>query len=142
MRRLLFAILILLITSLPQQQARADVAVIVAPANVSPALTPLQAAQIFLRKMATFPNGSEAMPVDQPEELGVRSQFYQYVVGKTHSQMSAYWSKMIFTGQGRPPEEVGDNERIKKFVISHPNAIGYIDRKAVDSSVRVLLILP
>lgn len=122
--------------------ARADVAVIVAQANASPVLTQTQAAQIFLRKLATFPNGTEAMPVDQPEELGVRGQFYQYVVGKTHSQMSAYWSKMIFTGQGRPPAEVGDNERIKKFVISHPNAVGYIDKKAVDSSVRVLLVLP
>lgn len=122
--------------------ARADVAVIVAPANASPVLTQTQAAQIFLRKLATFPNGTEAMPVDQPEELGVRGQFYQYVVGKTHSQMSAYWSKMIFTGQGRPPAEIGDNERIKKFVISHPNAVGYIDKKAVDSSVRVLLVLP
>ena len=141
MRRLLISALIF-ICSLTAHTARADVAVIMAPANASPVLTQTQAAQIFMRKIATFPNGTEATPVDQPEEQGVRAQFYQYVVGKTNSQMSAYWSKMIFTGQGRPPVEIGDNERIKKFVITHPNAIGYIDRKAVDHSVRVLLILP
>jgi hypothetical protein len=58
---------------------------------------------IFLGKTARFPDGSQAVPVDQSEGTIVRDEFYNKLVGKSAAQMKAYWSKIIFTGRGQPP---------------------------------------
>jgi hypothetical protein len=48
---------------------------------------------------------------------------------------------MLFTGRGEPPLESGDNAAVKRMVAANPGLIGYIDRSAMDASVKVLLIL-
>jgi ABC-type phosphate transport system substrate-binding protein len=37
---------------------------------------------------------------------------------------------------------VVDSARLKKLIASNPNFIGYVDRAAVDASVKPVLILP
>lgn len=64
---------------------------------------------------------------------------YAKVVHKTSTQLAAYWAKIIFTGDGRPPEILGSNAAVRKAVADNPNAIGYIDKSAVNKSVRVIL---
>ena len=61
------------------------------------------------------------------------------MVRKDSSQLAAYWAKIIFTGVGRPPVELDGNLAVRKAVAGNPNAIGYIDRKAANKSVRVIL---
>ena len=48
----------------------------------------------------------------------------------------------MFSGKGQPPREVGDDAAVKAWVASNPEAIGYIDGKFVDGSVKVLFIIP
>jgi hypothetical protein len=57
---------------------------------------------------------------------------------KSAAQMKAYWSKIIFTGRGQPPQEVRDSAEMKKRIIENLAAIGYIDLDMVDGTVRVL----
>ena len=38
-----------------------------------------------------------------------------------------------------PPREIADSEKIKKLVASNPHYIGYIDRSALDASVKIVL---
>jgi hypothetical protein len=45
---------------------------------------------------------------------------------------------MIFTGQGEPPREIADSDKIKKLVANNPRYIGYIDKSNVDTSVKVV----
>lgn len=118
--------------------ASAEVAVIVSANNVNYGLDKLDVEQIFLGKKATFPDGSKAVPVDQTEGSAVRSAFNESVLGKNDSQLKAYWSRLIFTGKGTPPKESGSDAEIKALVAANPNMIGYIDAKAVDSSVKVV----
>ena len=68
----------------------------------------------------------------------MRDDFYNKVTGKSAAQMKAYWSKIIFTGKGQPPKEVADNAAVKKLVADSPSAIGYIDKSALDSSVKAV----
>jgi ABC-type phosphate transport system substrate-binding protein len=133
--------LLLAIALLAGQAVQAEVVVIVSAKNATITLSNYQAADIFLGKAATFPGGLKAVPVDQTEGSPTREEFYLKTVGKAAPQMTAYWSKMIFTGQGRPPAELGDNVAIKKQVAGNPNAIGYIDRSMLDASVRAVLTL-
>lgn len=98
-----------------------------------------QVADIFLGKANRYPDGGQAVPIDQAEGSAARDAFYAQVTGKSAPQMKAHWSKIIFTGRGRPPKEVANSIEAKKMVADDPRAIGYIERGLVDGSVRVLL---
>jgi ABC-type phosphate transport system substrate-binding protein len=124
--------------SLGSATATADVVAIVSSASPITAVTKGQIADIFMGKIRRLPNGAAALPIDQIEGSSAREEFYTKVVGKSGAQMKAYWSRIIFTGRGQPPKEMSTSEDVKKLVVSNPAAIGYIDEKLVDSSVRVL----
>lgn len=121
--------------------AAADVVVIVSARNALTALRSDQVADIFLGKVATFPDGVESVALDQHIGTPLRDEFYQKVMAKTPALMKAYWSKMIFTGRGQPPREVRGSASIRKMVASDPTLIGYIDKAALDPSVKAVLVL-
>jgi len=53
-------------------------------------------------------------------------------------QLKAHWSKIIFTGRGKPPKAVATGVELRKLIASNAQSIGYIDRELVDDSVRVV----
>jgi len=75
------------------------------------------------------------------ENSPLRSRFDQAVLERDPKQMRAYWAQMIFTGRGKPPRQLDSDEAIKKEVAANPNAIGYIDGKSLDSSVKAVLMI-
>jgi len=118
--------------------AEADVVAVVSAKSPIAALDKSQVADIFLGKASRFPNGLQAVPIDQAEGSAVRDEFYGKVVGKTAAQIKAYWSKIIFTGRGQPPTSVSNSIEMKKRISDNPAAIGYIDRSLVDDSLRIV----
>lgn len=127
MRKILYAATLLAISG----SVLADVAVIVNPAN-SEALDANAVSRLFLGKQKGL------TPYNLPEGNAVRDEFDAKVLGKSSSQLKAYWSKLIFTGGGTPPKQLGDAAAVKAKVASDANAIGYIPADAVDSSVKVI----
>lgn len=119
--------------------AHADVVVIVSAKSPVTSLTAEQTARIFLGKTNSFPDDGDAVPIDQAEGSAIRDEFYSKVAHKNPSQLAAYWAKVIFTGDGRPPEKLESNVAVRKAVAKNPKVIGYIDKSAVDKSVRVIL---
>ena len=130
---------LLLAVSALASTAHADVVVIVSAKSPVTRLTAEQIAKIFLGKTSSFPDDSDAVPIDQTEGSAVRDEFYSKVVHKSSPQVTAYWAKVIFTGDGRPPETLESNLAVRKAVAKNTNAIGYVDKSAVDKSVRVIL---
>jgi ABC-type phosphate transport system substrate-binding protein len=118
-----------------------ELVVIVSAHSPVQALAADQVAAIFLGQTARFPDGSLATAVDQPIGTGQRDGFYQRVTGKTPALLKAYWSKMIFTGRGQPPRELAGNAAVRQAVANDPGAIGYIDREALDPTVRQVLLV-
>jgi ABC-type phosphate transport system substrate-binding protein len=112
--------------------AMAEVVVVVNPKAAEATMTKDQVGQFFLGKSTAF------TPVDQPDSAPVRSEFYKKVTDKDASQVKALWSKLVFTGKATMPKEVGDSAAVKKLVASDPKAIGYIEKSAVDGSVKVI----
>jgi ABC-type phosphate transport system substrate-binding protein len=119
-----------------------ELAVIVNPKNPTAAMTADQVEQIFLGKTTSIPGGGTASAVDQADNSPVRDEFYQKASGKTAAQVKAIWSRLIFSGKSTPPKEVASSADVKKFVAGDANAIGYIEKSAVDASVKVVLSLP
>lgn len=118
---------------------QADVVAVVAASNPVGPLTRSQVLDIFLSKRAHFPDGSEAVPIDQREGSAARDEFYQRYASMSAAQLKAFWSRIIFTGRGQPPMSVSSSEEEKRRVASELNAIGYIDQSQVDASVKVVL---
>lgn len=118
--------------------AAAEVVAVVSVKNPVTTLSKNQIADIFLGKANVFPNGERVVPIDQVEGSAAHDEFYTRFTGKSGAQIKAYWSKIIFTGRGQPPLEAANSIEVKRRVVENPNAIGYIDQKQVDGSVKVL----
>ncbi len=118
----------------------ADVAII---ANKStPRLEKEYISRIYSAKIKVMPNGKKVSPMDLPDGDKDRSVFYRHMSNKNEVQMRAYWSRLVFTGAGDPPVVVDDSEEVLSYIREHENAIGYVNTKYVDGSVKVLMVLP
>ena len=112
--------------------AMAEVVVVVNPKAAESSMTKDQVAQFFLGKSRSM------TPVDQADGAQVRDEFYKKVTDKDATQVKSLWSKLVFTGKAKLPKEVGDSAAVKKAIAADPNSIGYIEKSAVDSSVKVV----
>jgi hypothetical protein len=90
---------------------------------------------IFLGK------NTNSTPLDLPESSPVRAAFYSKVTGKEAAQVKATWARLVFSGKAQPPKELPDAAAFKKAVAADAKAVGYIEKSAVDASVKVLTSL-
>jgi hypothetical protein len=100
-----------------------------------------QVADIFLSEAMRFPDGGEAVALDLPIGSPLRDDFYLKVANRSPALMKAYWTKKIFTGRGQPPRELPNSQAVRKLVADNPTLIGYIERSALDASVRPVLVV-
>jgi ABC-type phosphate transport system substrate-binding protein len=121
---------------------RADEVVVIGAQNPTVSLTQSQVRDVFLGRTTSVPDGSTAIPVDQPDASPLREAFYLKVTNRSAAQARAQWAKLYFTGRGVPPREGASNDDVKKILHSTKGAIGYIDRAAVDNGLRIVLVLP
>lgn len=108
----------------------ADLVVVANPA-VGP-LTKDQVADLFLGKSQAF------TPIDQPDSSAAYADFYRKATGRDVAQVKATWSRLVFSGKGQAPKQLPDSGAVKKAVAADPKAVGYIEKNAVDASVKVL----
>lgn len=113
--------------------AWADVVVVTGAGNAGASLSKEQLADIFLGRSTAL------TPLDQPESSPLRDEFYTKVTGKTAAQAKSYWAKLAFTGKGTPPKEGASSAEIKKALAGNPALVSYIEKSAVDGSVKTLL---
>ncbi len=132
------SIIIALALALSSGQAAAEVVAVVSAKNPVTSLSKNYVADIFLGKTSKFPDGSRAVPLDQAEGSAARDAFYLQFTGKSPAQVKMYWSKMIFTGRGQPPHEVPNGVEMKKHLVENPDEIGYIERKLLDGTVKII----
>lgn len=83
----------------------------------------------------------EFKAIDLPEGSPMRDHFYKKLTDRDPAQVKAVWARVVFTGKGQAPLMLPDAESIKKAVATDPKAIGYIDKSAVDSSVKVVFTI-
>ncbi|MGO9595619.1 MAG: hypothetical protein ACLQFF_03805 [Steroidobacteraceae bacterium] len=105
---------------------------------VNPAATPIskeQIADLYLGR------GGVWTPIDQAVGSGIYVEFYKKATGRDIAQVKAIWSRILFTGRGLPPKQMPDSAAVKRAVAANPKAVGYIEKSAVDASVRVALLL-
>jgi hypothetical protein len=110
-----------------------EIVVIVNPAAA--AIGKEQIADLYLAR------GSGWIPIDQSAESPIYVEFYKKATGRDIAQIKAIWSRILFTGRGLPPKQLASSAAVKKAVAADPRAVGYIEKSAVDASVKVALAL-
>ena len=118
----------------------ADIVVVANPGVKDSTISKEDAAKIFLGKSNKLPSGTAVVAIDQDEDSPVRAAFHEKVTDKNASQLTAYWSRLVFTGKGQPPKTVMDDDEVKDLVANNPNIVGYMDKASVDGTVKVLYI--
>jgi hypothetical protein len=113
--------------------AHAELVVIVNSKHPAASMTAEQIANIYLGKDPAM------QPADLPESGAERNAFYSKVAGKDAAQVKAIWARLVFTGKTQPPKEFGSSAEAVKFVASNDKGIAYVDKSAVDGSVKTVM---
>lgn len=121
------------------QSSKAEVAVIVHLNNVN-TLDQFTISQIFLGKTEEFPDGSRVAPINHEEGSELMSEFTKSVLKKSERQLKSYWSKVLFTGKGIPPQSVKGNAEVIDMISKDQTLIGYIDAAEVNDTVKVIAV--
>lgn len=111
----------------------ADLVVIANPAVG--ALTKDQVADLYLGKNQSL------NPVDLPESSPLYAEFYKKATGRDVAQVKSTWSRIVFSGKGQAPKQLPDAAAVKKAVAADPKGVGYIEKSAVDGTVKAVLPL-
>lgn len=119
------------------QAAYAEIVVVVHTSNNN-AIDSKFVQRVYLGKEDKFADGTETIAVNQTVDTDIRQTFDESIVGRSSSQIAAYWSKLVFTGKGIPPKEVKNDAEVIDLVSKNPNVIGYIDSASVTGDVKVL----
>lgn len=124
-----------------QSALAGDLLVVVGEKSPLITLDKNQVRNIFLGRVSSLPDGSTAIPVDQPESSPLRDEFYLKVTNCSAAAAKARWAQLAFTGRGEPPRVSMGSGDVKQILNLTPGAIGYIERSELDSSVKVVLIV-
>ena len=133
--------LLLLVLLLPVA-AQAEIAIVANADSQLHGVSLATIAKVYRGEIKHLEGGVSISAVDQPKGSEIRKQFYRKVLNMTEKQVSRYWSKYRFTGKRKPPQVKSSDAEVKRWIATHPDAIGYIKGDSVDSSVKLLQIIP
>lgn len=113
--------------------------------NASSSITRLgqdEVINIFLGRYRRLPTGDTAIPIDQPENTTLRADFYRKLVNKEPNDISAYWSRLLFSGKTTPPLQAVTSNDVLVLLAGQPGGIAYMDRSQVDKRFRIVMEFP
>ncbi len=111
--------------------AQEAIAIIVSKKNPVQNLTPTEVTQFFSGAQATWKDGNKVFVVTRKANLKIKKEFENRLFGGRYTA-----SKPDFKTYS-----IGSEEGMKNFIANTPEAIGYMYKKNVDSSVKAVLIL-
>lgn len=113
--------------------------VVVHPDFKASTLTRGELAALFLRTRDVLSDATPVRVLDSSDP-NLREQFYLAVAGRSATQMHAYWSRMVFSGAGRPPPQF-DSAALLAQVRSSTSAMAYVPAGTDVRGARVLMVL-
>ncbi len=129
----------LIFSALFSSQVFAGYSVVVHPENTSEFDYQI-VKRIFLGKETAFSDGVTATVITHSANSALRNEFDEAVLKRKTSAVDAYWSKLVFTGRGIPPQTVNSDQEMIELILQNKNAIGFIETSSVTSDVKVVNI--
>ncbi len=132
----IYGILIILLFVLSVNLIAENFVVIVNKANSASSISSADLQNIYSGKKSTWADGKSI--VASFNNGSAKDDFLKDGIKKTLPQYQTFWKKAVFTGTGTPPKELDSDAKVKEFVSSNPNAVGFISASALDASVKKL----
>ncbi|MCB5197551.1 hypothetical protein [Deefgea salmonis] len=130
--------LLLLFLTLNFSFAHAELWVIAHPQNAAVSLTPQQVSDIYLGRL--FGGNVPLQPLEiNSDEL--RRRFYFALTGKPLVKIDAYWARLQFAGQQKPPRRLADPASVIKSISLNQDQIGFIEANTLPSHSGVKVVL-
>lgn len=120
----------------------AEFVIIVAADNPVDHLAAHEIVDMYLGRSARFPDGRPVAPVEHKYDSAAKEAFYRNLLQQNPAQVRAHWSRLVFTGRGKPPRQAGSSIELVEIVARNPNAIGYVEPGFIDESVRIIRVDP
>jgi ABC-type phosphate transport system substrate-binding protein len=117
--------------------------VVVHASNPVVSVTRAELSAIYMKRMRSWPDGTEILPVDQPAFSRLRERFSRAVHGKSVAYVTRYWQRLIFSGRAVPPRELRSDEAVLELVRRNAEAVGYVDaRTPLGEGVKAIAVTP
>jgi ABC-type phosphate transport system substrate-binding protein len=133
-----FIVVALAAAAAAAEPARPAYVVIANPGTAVSRIDRKFATEAFLRRVTRWPDDTPIRPVDLGPDARARVRFSEDVLSRSVASVRSYWQQRIFSGQGLPPPELGDDEAVVAYVLSHPGAIGYVAAGTTLNGAKVL----
>ncbi len=98
-----------------------------------------EVAALFLGK-TRYSNDIVVTPFDSKDKE-LRDRFYMAVAEMTGIRLKAYWSRIVFSGQGRPPQDLSVSEARAKL-IDESGALIYLPADQVAPNMKIVYSMP
>jgi ABC-type phosphate transport system substrate-binding protein len=135
------AAVLVLLAAAPLPGAETRLVVVVNPDSGVASISLDEARNLFLGRQKRLGSGLPAMPVEQDAPADIRARFYHRLAHKDLAEINAYWARLFFTGQARPPRQAASAEAVIRAVAADPGAIGLLEWTRPDRRVKVVLAL-
>lgn len=116
------------------------VAVIVSASVVVSQLSAADVRELFLGRKQIQAGEHTLLAVDNADKQA-RDIFYTGVAGMNGNRVRAYWARVVFSAQGRPPPELPASE-VGRRVLERPGTLGYVAAANVPPGTKVLFTFP
>lgn len=131
---------ILLLMLLPSLGLAEGSILVVHKDNPANRLTLAEVRGIFLGRKVFWENG-ESIEVLLQKTGETHQDFSQNTLGKSPRQLSMYWKRILFSGEGIPPREIDGDARMLEQIAANSKAIGYVDSGIKDDRVKPVAII-
>ena len=126
------------ILAIADQQGADSPVIIVSPQQTPQSVSTNALRAIFGMRLRNWPNQTPAHVFVLRDDNPTHSAFSKQILNIYPHQLRLAWDRLVFSGTGQAPTEVGSEEEMRQQVAKTPGAIGYLPRSMVDDSVRVL----
>ncbi len=85
-----------------------------------------EARAIFSMRVKSWPDGSAITVFVLPDQAIEHQTFVKQVLQLLPHQLRRHWNRLIYTGIGRAPTEVGSEAEMRQQLLATPGSIGYL----------------
>ena len=118
--------------------AQQAIAVIVHRSNPLDGISAEDLGRIYFGTSTVFPNHERVVLYEQ---TNLRDPFYHVILHMNGDRIKRHWIGVVFAGQGPPPpKSIEEQGQLRDLVGQQRGAIGFVDARAVNASVKVLSI--
>lgn len=121
-------------------QSNAQIAVIANKSVPVDTISKEELLDFYIGDIKEWKNNQPVVLVDFSITTETKSNFYKFI-GRRSSRIKSIWIKKMLSGEGDPPVFLQTTSEVLKKIAGTRGAIGYIDIKDINKTVKILLVI-